>query len=733
MLAHRPATDCGLANSDRFVKALHVDSERMGRGGDDGFGLGLSEVKAARCSATMSWSSFIVPGSADFAPSRAVDPPSASRGRGAPVTVVRGRSGLDALRPTWDAVSAPWASPMLSQAWVRAWADVYGLDRELEFLVAGQDAGTAIAPLVRSRRGGPRFELAGPDSLIEVMDFLYEEGTQIPALAIALARSRVPLRFWRVPADSPVVPALTEAYKGRGIMRRQPATGCPSLQLDASWENPEGHLDSKGRSNLRRARRIAESMGEVTVDILAPRPAQVGPLLDEAYRVEAEGWKSREGSPLVRDPLLGKFFRRYASAAAESGEFRVAFLRIGGRAAAMKLASVTGNRFWLLAMGFSEAFERCSPGTLLLVETLKYAAQSGLRSYEFLGAEEPWVRTWTEVQRPCVSLRTYPFGVRGAIALASDASDRLRFRARHMRAGVARVYLDVQHRLALAYSAGPAPEDALRTASALRAMGYPVTLGYMNADNEDPRTIARACTAAVEGIAAKGLGGYVSIKAPALRFDRHLIAGIVRAGKAHDMRIHFDSLSADDVDLTFSLIQDMKSIHTKLSTTLPGRWKRSLTDAERAIDLGLPVRVIKGEWATRKDEEREPMSGILEIVDRLAGRAIRVAVATHNPGVARKAVRRLTAAGTPCEIEVVRGYPIHRVLPVALEEGVRVRIYVPFGNLAFPYTMGQVAHRPRIAVWVLRDIFRGGTSVVPADPRAKNGPARASVPEARPP
>jgi len=50
-----------------------------------------------------------------------------------------------------------------------------------------------------------------------------------------------------------------------------------------------------------------------------------------------------------------------------------------------------------------------------------------------------------------------------------------------------------------------------------------------------------------------------------------------------------------------------------------------------------------------------------------------------------------------------------------------VRVYVPFGHIAFPYTMSKVVHRPRIALWALRDVFRGGTSVVPRDSRAAAG------------
>ncbi len=654
-------------------------------------------------------------------PAREMGTAGATRKQGGPVRVHRGLGGLDELRPTWEAVSHPWASPMLSPAWLRAWAEVYGTGPDLEFLVAGDGHATAIAPLVHSRRGGPRLELAGPDNLVEVMDFLYEDGSHIPALAGALARSRAPLRFWRIPADSPVVPALTEAYRGRGLVRCQASAPCPSLPLDATWANPLDRLDAHRRSNARRARRIAEGLGPVSTEILSPRPEEVGPLLDEAYAVEAAGWKSREGSPLARDPLVGDFFRRYARLAAETGELRICFLRIGGRAAAMKLASVTGDRFWLLAMGFSEEFERCSPGTLLLLDTLQYAARSRLRSYEFLGADEPWVRAWMPTQRPCVSIRTYPIGVRGAVALVSDGSDRVRFRARTARAGAERVFDKVVQRLALAYSAGPSPGDASRTAESLSTIGYSGILGYMNAENEDPRIVARNSMGALDTIHAGGLDCYLSIKAPPLRFDRGLVRGIVTSGREKGIRIHFDGMAADDVDRTFALTQEMQAFHPNLGCTLSGRWQRSMADAQRAIDLGLSVRVIKGEWADRPERECDPVAGFLEIVDRLAGHVPQVGVATHNPTLARKSVRRLRAAGTPCEIEVVRGYPIHRVLPVAIEEGVPVRVYVPFGHIAFPYTVSKVVHEPRIALWALRDVFRGGTSVVPKDPRRKGG------------
>jgi CelD/BcsL family acetyltransferase involved in cellulose biosynthesis len=86
----------------------------------------------------------------------------------------------------------------------------------------------------------------------------------------------------------------------------------------------------------------------------------------------------------------------------------------------MQFAVESDRRFWLLKIGYNHKFARCSPGTLLMNESIRYAAQSGLRSYEFLGAEEPWISAWTPLTHRCVSVRAYPFGVRGALALARD-------------------------------------------------------------------------------------------------------------------------------------------------------------------------------------------------------------------------------------------------------------------------------------------------------------------------
>jgi CelD/BcsL family acetyltransferase involved in cellulose biosynthesis len=162
-------------------------------------------------------------------------------------------------------------------------------------------------------------------------------------------------------------------------------------------------------------------MGEVDYEILAPKPHELPRMLDACLRVEAANWKGRNHSALLTDSGRRHFFEQYTTSASEKGILRMCFLKISRKPAATQIAVEAGGRFWLLKVGYDESFARCSPGNLLMLETLRYAASRGLRSYEFLGTSEPWTQIWTNRIRPCVSVRVYPGNARGAAALGSDA------------------------------------------------------------------------------------------------------------------------------------------------------------------------------------------------------------------------------------------------------------------------------------------------------------------------
>jgi proline dehydrogenase len=261
-------------------------------------------------------------------------------------------------------------------------------------------------------------------------------------------------------------------------------------------------------------------------------------------------------------------------------------------------------------------------------------------------------------------------------------------------------------RAASVYTAGPAIEDAQAVCERLGRQGISNTVCYWDVYADQPLLISQAYVGALSRVSAATSDCYLSIKAPALQFDMELIRRVLEEAELLNAIVHFDAMGPETVDRTFALIAQAARIYPKLGYTLPGRWRRSLIDADRAVDMGLRLRIVKGEWAGIDADDTDPREGFLNVIERVAGRAMHVGVATHNPVMARLALRRLKNARTPCELELLYGLPQQAMLRIAQDIGVRVRMYVPYGHSGLPYRLKDALRNPRIVGWFIHDLLR---------------------------
>ena len=632
------------------------------------------------------------------------------------VHTVTGRPGLDLLAGAWQALAETTGGPIEQYEWVASCADSFpNVGDPHVIAVSRNEELLAVAPMaIETLNGVRRAVMLGVDQCNEPMDLLAADPSALAQLVESLRGQPLPMVFGRLPADSPSVAALRNRLAaGRLVLvRRQPS--CPFVSLDSTWTEPEQHLSSRRRSDLRRARRRAEQLGKVTAEILTPRPDQVDALLDEAFEIESRSWKGQTGSAMACVPTEAAFCRNYARAASRAGILRVCFLRIGDRRVAMQIAMVTGSGFWLLKIGYDAEFARCSPGVLLVCESIAHAAYSGLSTYEFLGLSEAWVKAWTQHERPCVSLRFYPHTPRGAAALAADVTAKLsgnlarrvRPLALKARAAVKACVMPLMKRVARNYIAGDTLDDALGVKRRLAERGISATIGFWNTDRDPVRAVADQYIQGLDALAAEPDTDYLSIKLPALRFSKELFGEVVERARSTGHRVHLDSLGPEGVDRTQSMVDDalLATPGVDIGYTLPASWVRSPDDARWASDRDLFVRVVKGEWTDPADPNRDTREGFLEVIDALAGRTARVGVATHDPTLASEAIRRLQTAGTPCDLELLYGLPMREAIRCARDLGVRVRVYVPYGEAYMPYALSKARRKPQILWWLLKDM-----------------------------
>ncbi|MEK6328294.1 MAG: proline dehydrogenase [Actinomycetota bacterium] len=265
----------------------------------------------------------------------------------------------------------------------------------------------------------------------------------------------------------------------------------------------------------------------------------------------------------------------------------------------------------------------------------------------------------------------------------------------------------LRRRAASAYVAGPRIDDALLACHTLRARGRAGAVGFWNRGGDEPDHVMHTYLAAVDALSRSGLDAYLSIKAPALGYSPELIAKLLERARSAAVRVHFDSLSPESAERTLALIAGATQDGHQPGITLPARWRRSLGDADAAAELGVGVRVVKGQWPDPDPPEQDQRAGFMAVVEALAGRARWVAVATHDEALARQALGRLRAAGTPCELELLFGLPAAPAARAADELSAPVRVYLPYGNATVPYCLAEARKDARILGWLLQDLLRG--------------------------
>ncbi len=262
--------------------------------------------------------------------------------------------------------------------------------------------------------------------------------------------------------------------------------------------------------------------------------------------------------------------------------------------------------------------------------------------------------------------------------------------------------LPLMSRVAPNHVGGQTVEDAVRVAQRLGHERTPSTLGFWDTADYTQRQVVDIYLATIRQLAGSGLDSYMSVKPPALRFDVGAARELANSASEVHVRLHFDSHGPEAVEPSHAMLQSMidEVGADGLGTTIPGRWERSIFDADWAAERALKVRVVKGQWADPSDPDRDMRAGFLAVIDRLAGRVPHVAVATHDLLLAEEAIRRLRSAGASFELEQILGMTTPQSLQWALQNNVKVRIYIPFGKGYIPNALGVLKRNPRL-IWKL--------------------------------
>jgi proline dehydrogenase len=279
-------------------------------------------------------------------------------------------------------------------------------------------------------------------------------------------------------------------------------------------------------------------------------------------------------------------------------------------------------------------------------------------------------------------------------------------------------------RLSSRFIAGMEIDDALRVAEEVNKQGMTVSLdslGESVTSEAEARAAAEVYHKLLDAIAARKLKANISMKLTqmGLNLSPALAESIAESVAQHAAKTgSFVRIDMEDSSLTRVTMEIVERLHAKpelreaIGIVIQAYLFRSQKDIEELIANGIRVRLCKGAYQEpaeiafpRKadvDTNFIKLSGMLLASSEFHG------LATHDDAMIAAVKSYAKEHGIdPSHFEFQMLYGIRRDLQSKLiQEGYKVRVYVPFGNDWYPYFMRRLAERPANVLFLVKNFFR---------------------------
>jgi proline dehydrogenase len=279
-------------------------------------------------------------------------------------------------------------------------------------------------------------------------------------------------------------------------------------------------------------------------------------------------------------------------------------------------------------------------------------------------------------------------------------------------------------RMSSRFVAGFRIEDALAAATNLNNQGLSVTLDSLGENVTTPaqaRQSAQAYHWLLDAIAQSKLDANISLKLTQMGVDLglDLATGIVSSLVDHAVQANsFVRVDMEGTAYTQATIDLVRQLHAKpenrghVGIVIQAYLRRSADDVSTLLRDGIRIRLCKGAYQEPPDlafpDKKDVDASFVALTKVLLKSGVFHGIATHDPAMiaATKDFARAERID-PKTFEFQMLYGVRRDLQRSLvQEGYRVRVYVPFGDEWYPYFMRRLAERPANVLFLARNFFR---------------------------
>ncbi len=279
----------------------------------------------------------------------------------------------------------------------------------------------------------------------------------------------------------------------------------------------------------------------------------------------------------------------------------------------------------------------------------------------------------------------------------------------------------VGRRLASRFIAGENLEDALRVIRQANAEGFTVTLDCLGESVHEAAAADAACRTYLDllnRLAAEKLNSHASVKLTqlGLAIDEKLaqrnLARLAECAAEHRNFVRVDMEGSAFTDATLRVFFAVDAPRDTVGIAVQSYLRRTEADVQELLKRGVRIRLVKGAYKEPPEiafpRKSDVDASYKKLTETLLASGIYHAIATHDESMITAAKGFATSHGiSPESFEFQFLYGIRRDLQRQLvQQGWRVRLYVPYGREWYAYFMRRLAERPANLLFLMRNLVR---------------------------
>jgi proline dehydrogenase len=284
----------------------------------------------------------------------------------------------------------------------------------------------------------------------------------------------------------------------------------------------------------------------------------------------------------------------------------------------------------------------------------------------------------------------------------------------------------IGRRVSSRFVAGTGVEDALRATQSVNKSGPSVSidnLGENVTNAEEARESAHLYHQLLDEISARQLTANVSLKLTHMGLDvdenlaREQVTALVAKAAAMTPRnfVRIDMEGSPYTQRTLDFVHELHRVPGNegcVGAVIQSYIRRSESDVEKLLAERIRIRLCKGAYKEPGDiafqKKSEVDASYVKLMKVLIKSGVYHGLATHDENIINQAKAFATSERISRDaFEFQMLYGIRRDLQQRLvNDGWRIRVYIPFGTEWYPYFMRRLAERPANALFVARNLLR---------------------------